>query len=401
MTARVPLQEIGGELVPELKNLQSKLMTAGGFAALVCAIGLVVNPAQFVRSFLPAYMWILGITLGSLGLAMIHQVSGGAWGVVIRRILGAATRTLPLLTILFLPIAIGLHSLYPWADAGHVAGDPVLQWKQPYLNVPFFLARAAFYFVVWNAIAFFLNKWSVEQDVTADPTIPKKMQLLSAGGLLAYGLTITFAAFDWFMSLEPHWFSTIYGVLFMGGQALAAMAFSILVLAWLVRRKPFDELITADHFHDLGNLMMGFTMLWTYFGFSQYLITWAANIPEETEWYLHRTGHGWQYIALAIVILHFAVPFLVLLHRAIKRNAAMVSQVAALIVVMRFVDLYWLSAPAFAEGGGLHVHWLDVALPIALALIWLGYFVYQLRGRALLPLHDPEFREALKHVRTA
>jgi hypothetical protein len=401
MTARVPLQEIGGELVPELKNLQSKLMTAGGVAALVCAIGLVMNPAQFVRSFLPAYMWILGITLGSLGLAMIHQVSGGAWGVVIRRILGAATRTLPLLTILFLPIAIGLHSLYPWADAGHVAGDPVLQWKQPYLNVPFFLARAAFYFIVWNAIAFFLNKWSVEQDVTADPTIPKKMQLLSAGGLLAYGLTITFAAFDWFMSLEPHWFSTIYGVLFMGGQALAAMAFSILVLAWLVRRKPFDELITADHFHDLGNLMMGFTMLWTYFGFSQYLITWAANIPEETEWYLHRTGHGWQYIALTIVILHFAVPFLVLLHRAIKRNAAMVSKVAALIVVMRFVDLYWLSAPAFSEAGGLHVHWLDVALPIALALIWLGYFVHQLRGRALLPLHDPEFREALKHVRTA
>jgi hypothetical protein len=155
MTVRVPLQEIGGELVPELKNLQSKLMTAGGVAALFCAIGLVVNPVQFVRSFLPAYMWVLGITLGSLGLAMIHQVSGGAWGVVIRRILGAATRTLPLLTILFLPIAIGLHSLYPWADAGHVAGDPVLQWKQPYLNVPFFLARAAFYFVVWNAIAFF------------------------------------------------------------------------------------------------------------------------------------------------------------------------------------------------------------------------------------------------------
>src|SRR6187431_2096225 len=165
----VKLRDTGEELVPELKDLQSKFVIAGGAGAAVCAVGLVMNPAQFVRSFLPAYMWVLGITLGSLGLAMIHQVSGGAWGVVIRRILGAATRTLPLLTILFLPIAIGLHSLYPWADAGHVAGDPVLQWKQPYLNVPFFLARAAFYFVVWNAIAFFLNKWSVEQDVTADP----------------------------------------------------------------------------------------------------------------------------------------------------------------------------------------------------------------------------------------
>ena len=220
-------------------------------------------------------------------------------------------------------------------------------------------------------------------------------------GCSAYGLTITFAGFDWLMSLEPHWFSTMYGVLIIGGQALSAMAFSIIVLAWLVRRAPFNELITANHFHDLGNLMMGFTMLWTYFGFSQYLIIWAANIPEETEWYIHRTAGGWQFIALVLVIFHFAVPFLVLLHRAIKRNAAKVSRVAALIIVMRFFDLYWLSAPAFAHGGGPHVHWLDVALPISLALIWLGYFVYQLRGRALLPLHDPEFREALKHVRTA
>jgi hypothetical protein len=220
----VKLREIGDELVPELKNLQSKLMMAGVVGIAVCAIGLVMNPAQFVRSFLPVYMWMLSVTLGSLGLAMVHQVSGGAWGVVIRRILGAASRTLPLLTILFIPIALGLHALYPWADAAHVADDPVLQWKQPYLNVPFFLARAAIYFITWNAIAFFLNKWSVEQDATGDPTVPRRMQLLSAGGLLAYGLTITFAAFDWLMSLEPHWFSTIYGVLVMGGQALSAMA---------------------------------------------------------------------------------------------------------------------------------------------------------------------------------
>jgi hypothetical protein len=397
----VRLKDIGDELVPELKSLQSTLLMAGGIGAAVCAIGAVMNPAQFVRSLLPAYMWMLSIALGSLALAMVHQVSGGAWGVVIRRILGAASRTLPLLTILFIPIALGVRSLYPWADEAHVAGDPILQWKQPYLNVPFFLARAAFYLIVWNAIAYFLNKWSVEQDATGDPTVPRRMQLLSAGGLLAYGLTITFASFDWLMSLEPHWFSTIYGVLIMGGQALSAMAFAIFALAWLVRRPPFNELITANHFHDLGNLMMGFTMLWTYFGFSQYLITWAANIPEETEWYLHRVGHGWQYVAVMLVLFHFAVPFLVLLHRAIKRNAAMVSKVAALLLVMRFVDLYWLSAPAFAHGGEPHIHWLDVALPISLALVWLGYFVHQLRGRALLPLHDPEFREALKHVRTA
>ena len=395
------LRDTGDEMVPELAGLQRTLLLAGGAGAAVCAIGLVMNPGQFVRSMLPAYMWLLSVTLGSLALGMVHQVSGGAWGVVIRRILGAASRTLPLLTLLFIPIALGVRSIYPWADEAHVAADPILLWKQPYLNVPFFLARAAFYFAVWNGIAFFLNKWSVEQDATGDPLIPRKMQMLSAGGLLAYGLTVTFAAFDWLMSLEPHWFSTIYGVLIMGGQALSAMAFAIVVLSWLSRRKPLDALISANHFHDLGNLMLGFTMLWTYFGFSQYLIIWAANIPEETEWYLHRTGHGWQLIALALVIFHFVVPFLVLLSRAVKRHGSMLSKVAAGLLVMRFFDLFWLSAPAFAHGGAFHFHWLDAALPLSLAAVWLAFFVYQLRGRALLPLYDPEFREALEHVRTA
>jgi hypothetical protein len=395
------LKSAGSEMVPELKQLQSQLLLAGAIGSVVCAVGLLLNPAQFVRSLLPAYMWMLSIALGSLALVMVHQVSGGAWGVVIRRILGAASRTLPLLTLVFIPIALGVGFLYPWADAARVAEDPLLQWKQPYLNVPFFLARAALYFAVWNAIAFFLNRWSVEQDVTGDPTIPRKMQLLSAGGLLAYGLTITFAAFDWLMSLEPHWFSTMYGVLIMGGQALSAMAFAIVVLSWLARRAPMNELITPNHFHDLGNLLLGFTMLWTYFGFSQYLIIWSANIPEETEWYIHRTGHGWQLIALGLVIFHFAVPFLVLLSRAVKRHARMLSRVAAGLLVMRFADLFWLSAPAFAHEGGFHLHWLDLVLPISLAAIWLAVFVHQLRGRALLPLYDPEFSEALKHVRTA
>jgi len=397
----VSLTATGNDMIPELKELQAKLVLAGGVGAAICVVGFLIDPAQFVRSLLPAYMWILSITLGSLALVMVHQVSGGAWGVVIRRILDAASRTLPLLTMLFIPIALGLHALYPWADEAQVAADPILQWKRPYLNVPFFLARAVLYFAVWNGIAFFLNKWSVEQDATGDPRIPRKMQVLSAGGLLGYGLTVTFAAFDWLMSLEPHWFSTIYGVLIMGGHALSAIAFAIVVLAWLSRRTPLNDLISPNHFHDLGNLMLGFTMLWTYFGFSQYLIIWAANIPEETEWYIHRTGHGWQIIALGLVVFHFAVPFLVLLSRAVKRHSPMLAKVAGGLLVMRFFDLFWLSAPAFAHDGAFHLHWLDVAVPVSLAAVWLSFFVYQLRGRALLPLYDPEFREALKNVRVA
>ena len=394
------LKSTADELLPELRDIQRKLLIGGGAGMLVCGLGLVLNPAQFVRSYLTTYLLLLGITLGSLALVMVHQVSGGAWGVVIRRILGAATRTLPVLTALFIPIALGMRYLYPWTDAALVARDEILQWKRPYLNVPFFLFRAAIYFAVWNGIVFLLNKWSLEQDVTGDPLMARRMQKLAAGGLLGYGLTITFASFDWAMSLEPHWFSTIYGVLLMGGQGLAAMAFAIVALTWLCRRAPLNELVTPSHFHDLGNLLLAFTMLWAYFGFSQYLIIWSGNLPEEAEWYVHRSAHGWQFIALALVAFHFAVPFLLLLLRVTKRRGEALAKVAGLLLVMRYVDLFWLTQPAFyAER--LHVHWLDVLLPASLGLLWLGLFVHQLRGRALLPLHDPEFTEAVGHVRTA
>jgi len=396
----VTLKSTADELLPELRDLQRKLLLGGGIGMLICALGLVLNPAQFVRSYLTTYLLLLGITLGSLALVMVHQVSGGAWGVVIRRILGAATRTLPVLTALFIPIVLGMRYLYPWTDAAAVAHDEILQWKRPYLNVPFFLVRAVIYFAVWNSIVFLLNKWSLEQDATGDPLIAKRMQKLAAGGLLGYGLTITFASFDWAMSLEPHWFSTIYGVLLMGGQGLAAMAFAIVALTWLSRRAPLNELVTPNHFHDLGNLLLAFTMLWAYFGFSQYLIIWSGNLPEEAEWYIHRSAHGWQFIALALVAFHFAVPFLLLLLRVTKRRGEALARVAALLLVMRYIDLFWLTQPAFYSER-LHVHWLDVLLPASLGILWLGLFVYQLRGRALLPLHDPEFTEAVGHVRTA
>jgi hypothetical protein len=394
------LQATADELLPQLRTNQRTLLVVGGVGASVCALGFVLNPTQFFRSYLPSYLLLLSVALGSLALAMVHQVSGGAWGVVIRRILGAATRTLPVLTALFLPVALGLAALYPWADETLVAGDPILQWKRPYLNVPFFLARALLYFVVWNAIAYFLNKWSLDQDVTGDPRDARRMQLLSAGGLLAYGLTISFAAFDWMMSLEPHWFSTIYGVLVMGGQGLTGMAFAILALDWLSRRSSLRDLIAPHHFHDLGNLLLAFVMLWAYFGFSQYLIIWSGNLPEETEWYIHRTRGGWSLVGLGLVVFHFALPFVLLLSRALKRRGEMLATVAGAVLVMRYVDLFWLTAPAFHHEG-LHIHWLDLLLPISLAAIWLGLFIHQLRGRALLPLHDPEFSEAMKHARTA
>jgi hypothetical protein len=301
------------------------------------------------------------------------------------------------LTVLFLPIVFGMNHLYEWTHADVVAGDAVLRHKQPYLNTPFFLVRAAFYFLVWNALAYFLNAWSLEQDRTGNPRIPRRMQVLSAGGLVGYGLTITFASFDWLMSLEPRWFSTIYGVLIMGGQGLSAMAFLIVAIVWLARRPPLREVVVPAHLHDLGNLMLAFVMLWAYFSFSQYLIIWSGNLPEEITWYQHRLQTGWRLVAIALIVFHFVVPFCLLLSRAVKREGQILAAVALGILFARVIDLFWLIAPEFHKNG-IAMSWLDLLLPLSLGAIWLGCFVWQLRGRAILPVHDPQFDETLGRI---
>jgi hypothetical protein len=380
--------------IPALAGLQQRLLIAGAAGAAVSLVGALLNARQFFQSYLMAYMLCLGITLGCLALGMVHQLSGGAWGVLIRRPIGAATRVLPIMTVLFLPILLGMRTLYPWTDANLVAADEVLQHKRLYLNVPFFVARAVFYFAVWNLLTYLLNAWSLEQDQNPDPRLARRMQKLSAVGLLGYGLTITFASFDWLMSLEPHWFSTIYGVLIMGGQALSAMAFMIAALVWLGRRPPLDRIVAPAHFHDLGNLMLAFVMLWAYFSFSQYLIIWAGNLPLEISWYQHRLQTGWRTVGVTLILFHFAVPFVVLLSRTVKRAPELLIKVAMGMLVLRLVDLFWLIAPEFHENG-LVVHWLDIVLPLSMGALWLAAFVWQFRGRPILPVHDPQFDEAL------
>jgi hypothetical protein len=391
------IRETADVQIPELRPLQQRVFIAGAAGALLSLVGLLLDPAQFFQSYLMGYMLVLGITLGCLALGMIHQLSGGAWGVLIRRPIGAASRVLPVLTVLFLPIAFGVHYLYEWTHPDIVAASEVLRHKHVYLNTPFFLVRAALYFAVWNAVSYFLNAWSLEQDRTGDPRIPRRMQMVSGGGLVLYGLTMTFAAFDWLMSLEPHWFSTIYGVLVMGGQALAAMAFLIVVIVWLSRRAPLAGVVVPAHVHDLGNLLLAFVMLWAYFSFSQYLIIWSGNLPEEITWYTHRLQTGWRFVALVLVVFHFVTPFCLLLSRAVKREGMLVVQVAGLILFARLVDLFWLIAPEFHHDG-ITVSWQDIVLPLTLGAIWLGCFIWQLRGRAILPVHDPQFDETLGRI---
>jgi hypothetical protein len=389
--------ETADQAIPVLRGYQRRFLMAGAVGGVVSLAGWWFEPAQFLQSYLMAYMFVLGISLGCLALGMIHQLTGGTWGVLIRRPIGAAARVLPVLTVLFLPIVFGMHALYEWTNPSVVAADELLRHKQAYLNVPFFLVRAAIYFFAWNALSYVLNAWSLEQDRTGDPRLARRMQHVSAGGLLVYGLTITFASFDWLMSLEPRWFSTIYGVLIMGGQALSGMAFLIAAIVWLSRRPPLQGVVVPDHLHDLGNLLLAFVMLWAYFAFSQYLIIWSGNLPEEIAWYLHRVQTGWRMIGLALIVFHFAVPFGLLLSRAVKTEARTIVKVAVGILVVRVVDLFWLIAPEF-HPQGIAVSWLDVLLPLTLGSIWLGCFAWQLRGRAILPVHDPQFDETLGRI---
>jgi hypothetical protein len=363
---------------------------------VVCAIGFLLDREQFFRSYLVAYVFWLGIPLGSMALMMVHHMSGGAWGLVTRRIFEASSRTLPMLALLFIPIVLGMHDLYVWTHADHVEHDPVLQQKTLYLNTPFFIGRALFYFGSWIGVAWFLNRWSLDQD-GGDVAATRKMQQLSGAGLVLYGLCITFASVDWVMSLNPHWFSTMFGFLFMGGQGLAALAFTIAVAVVLSRRPPVAGVYNAGHFHDLGKLLLAFVMLWAYFNFSQYLIIYSGNIAEEVPYYIVRTTHGWGVVALLLVVFHFALPFLLLLSRDLKRSADRLVQVAIAIVVARLVDTFFFVAPEF-HPAQFYLHWLDVAAAIAVGGVWAWLFLTELAKRPLLPIRDPQLAAALENA---
>ena len=373
-----------------LQQFERPAIIIGAIGILVSFVGAATSTDQFFRSWLLSYLFWFAIALGALPLVMLHHLVGGKWGFATRRILESVTRTLPLMTILFLPVLLGIHSLYEWSHEEVVAQDIILQHKSPYLNSTFFVARAAGYFALWLILGYLLNRWSAEQDSTGDPSIVKRFQHLSGPGLIIYALTITFAATDWVMSLEPHWFSTIYGMMFMVGQTLTTLAFVIAILALLADTPPLSNFLKPEILNDLGNLLFAFIMLWAYLSFSQYIIIWSGNLPEEIPWYLRRSRGGWQWIAVALALFHFAIPFFLLLVRRYKRRRQVISAIAVAVVVMRLVDLMWLVVPAHEPA--FHVHWLDLATLAGIGGLWVAGFSRQLRKRSLLPLGDPEFR---------
>jgi hypothetical protein len=364
--------------------------------ALLVVYGFLIDRAQFFHAYLVGFIFWAGITIGSLALLMLQHLTGGAWGLIIRRVLEASTRTLPLILLLFVPVVVGLNQIYPWTNRAEMDQVPALREKAAhYLNPPFFIGRALVYFAIWSLLAVLLNWLSLQQDRTGDAKLKKRVQMISGPGLGILILTISFASIDWVMSLEPAWSSTIYGLIFVASWSLSALAFGILVMSWLSKREPMNAVVRTSHFHDWGNLLLALVMLWTYFAFSQYLIIWSGNLPEETVWYVARKHGGWGAIALGIVILQFAFPFMTLLSRAAKSSPQKLALLAALILAMRVVDVIWLIEPTYNREH-FHLSWMDFVAPVAMGGLWLATFAWQLQKRSLVPINDPQLEQALE-----
>jgi hypothetical protein len=391
----------------DIEARRSRALVIGGGALLLCAVGFFLNRDQFFRAWLIGYMLWLGVALGSMGWMMIHHLSGGAWGMVVRRVWEASSRTLPLLTILFIPVVLGLNRLYPWTHAELMQTNEVLRHKSVYLNPTFFLARAAVYFIGWNVIAWRMTALSRAQDA-GSVEATRSMQRLSGGGLVFLALSITFVGVDWFMSLNPDFYSTMFGFLFINYLGLAGLAFTIIMAAYLRGKEPLRALFRPSHFADYGKLTLAFVMMWAYFQFSQYLLIYAANLQDEIPYLLTRIDGGWQYLALFLLIFQFVVPFGLLLSRPLKRSPERLVRVAVFLLIIRVIDTFMYVTPEFTAAGAnrwmvpgehqsvLFVNWLDIVTPVAIGGIWFWMFFTQLRQRPLLPIGDPYLPAALE-----
>ena len=391
----------------EIDGLRTLSLGIGGIALLAWLIGVYFNPEQGLRSWLLGYIFWGGLCFGSIGLLMLQYMTGGAWGIVLRRIFEAASRTLPLVVILFIPLAVGVinHSVYEWT---HMAPtEHAIEARGIYLLPWSWVVRSFIYFALFGVMVYLLNDWSARQDKTDNyedaAAFLARSSRFSGPATVVFALTVTFATVDWVLTLDPHFFSTIWGLLFVIGWALATMCFGAIILAYLSDKVPMNHVLGKRHFHDIGKLMLAMVMVWAYFNLSQWLIIWSGNIPEETGWYLTRMKSGWFWIGVAVILFHFAVPFLILLQQDFKRKPKLLASIGIFIILMRFVDMFFLIGPTpriAAEGGeqgAFIISWLDFVAPIAVGGIWLWYFFGQLKSRPLVPVMDPFYDRAVQH----
>jgi hypothetical protein len=387
------------ELAAELDRIQIRALVVAAAALLICAIAWLMSPAHFFAPYLVGYLFWLGIALGCSGFIMLHHLVGGAWGLLIRRPLEAGAATVVPLALLFLPIIVGLHSLYPWAAAQSLGNDPKFV-NTSYLNTPNFLLRAGCYFTLWIALALLLSGLSSRQDRASDFRPSGRLRRLSGPGTVILFLTGTFSAVDWVMSLEPGWVSTIYGAMVITGDAMATLALMIVVSVLLASARPMSEVATPSRLNDLGNLLLAFVMIWAYMSFCQFLIIWSGNTHEEIPWYLRRTRGGWQWLALALIVFQFFLPFFALLFRETKTRPRYLLRITLWILLMRWVDVTWLVIPAPADPASPRIPWGEVAVSlvttIGIGALWTAFFVRRLKRAPLVPLRDPSLIHALK-----
>jgi hypothetical protein len=384
---------------PIVKQMSQRSLVVGilfGAGAVALAF---LRPDEFYRGYLLGFLCWLGVALGSMAILMIRHLTGGGWGTVIRRILGAAMRTLPLLAILFIPVILGIHHLYIWAqplsniENKHLR-EHLEQITQSYLTVNGFIVRAIIYFAIWNVCSFLLSKWSKQTDQAGAPNNTQRFKAVAGPGLILYAFTISFAAIDWVMSMDPSWISTMFGLIILIGEILSAMCFAVVVERILFNYKPMSELLRPDFVHDHGKWMLTFIMVWAYFSFSQWLIIWAGNLPSEITFYLKRLSGGWGWIGLILVLFHFAIPFALLLSRPFKRNIRKLVWVAVWLIVMRYVDLFWIIEPNFSKTISLTL--ADIVVPVAIGGFWLWYFFRNLALLPLVPAYDQDAHEVLQ-----
>lgn len=398
MTEVHPKQINAADWAPPAADLAlvgRRALAVGAVFAAGSLAGFIMNPVQFYRSYLVAFCLVLGVTLGSLAILALHHMTGGAWGLVIRRILEASTRTLPLVALFAVPLLFGLRHVYPWADPARVATDEILHHRAAYMNPTGMAVRLALCLAVWTAFAFALSRLSKRQDEAPVAGLERRMQLVAAPGLAIYCLLISIASIDLLMSTDPHWYSAIYGIYVVGGQAISGMAFTLLAALFLARNEPYRGAVQQRHVHDWGKLLFAFTMLWAYFSVSQLIIIWSGDLPEEITFYKARVTGGWMAVSLALALFQFIVPFFFLLSANFKKKLGRLSVIAALLLFMRAVDLFWLVAPAY-HPEGLALHWLDAAVPIALFALWLAAFTREVGKRPLLPVNDPDLPVAME-----
>jgi hypothetical protein len=377
------------------------LAAAVGVVGLaVTALGAALSPQRALYAYLVAFTYWLGLALGMLILLGALHASNARWAVVIRRFVEHVPAVLPLFVLLFVPLLLGRHQLFPWTTPDALEGElrNLVEHKRPYLNMPFFVGRAVFYFVSWVAVAELLRRWSIRQDTDGGLTLTRWQRRLGAGSLPLLALTVSFAAFDWLMSIDPRFFSTIFGVYWFAGSFLGAFAV-IAIAAALTRRDPtqFGAHMNLEHFHSVGKFLLAFTAFWAYIAFSQFLLIWIANVPEEVPWYILRIKGPWAPVGAIVAAAQFLVPFFLLLSRDLKRNPRALAWVAAWQLLFHWVDLYWLVMPHLDDGGPRLSPW-DLSAFVGVGGVAVAFTIWRMRGSAAVPVRDPYIDDSLRYL---